>query len=127
MSWLHRPRTAGRTLLPLCGAALGLACGDKGDSGVVCDTSAAASVQVVVTDATANVLPNPTVSYSVGGGASQPCEALGSQYICGWEVSGVLSVTATAEGFQPQTQEVTVPAGTCHVETQNLTMRLSAE
>lgn len=112
-------------VLPLA-LALG-GCGDKGDSGLVCDTSAAASVQVVVTDATANVLPDATVTYAVGGGASQPCEALGSQYICGWEVSGVLTVTAAVSGFEAQSQDVTVPAGTCHVETQNVTLRLNAE
>lgn len=100
-------------------------CSGKGDSGLVCDTSAAASVQVVVTDATANILPDATVSYVAGGGASQPCEALGSQYVCGWEVAGLITVTAAVDGYETLSQDVTVPSGSCHVETQNVTLRLN--
>lgn len=114
-----------RALAPSLAAALAAAaCTGKDDSAVACDTSAVASVQVVVTDATANVLDGATVTYSVGGGAPAACESFGSQYVCGWEVAGEITVTAAVEGYVTGSQTVVVAQGTCHVETQDLTLRL---
>ncbi len=103
--------------------ALG-ACSGKDDTAVVCDTSAVASVQVIVTDATANILSGATVSYSVDGGPATACDTFNSQYVCGWEVAGDITVTAAVEGYAPGSQTVTVAKGECHVETENLTLRL---
>ena len=101
------------------------ACGGKEDSAVACDTSAVASVQVVVTDANANVLEGATVTYSVEGGEAASCDSFGAQFVCGWEVAGAITVTAEVDGFQSASQTVVVAQGTCHVETENLTLRLN--
>jgi hypothetical protein len=114
---------ARRAAASLAIAALS-ACSGKGDTAVACDTSAVASVQVIVTDATANILNGATVTYSVDGGAAAACDAFNSQYVCGWEVAGEITVTAEVEGYAPGSQTVTVQKGECHVETENLTLRL---
>jgi hypothetical protein len=124
--------SAGRACFVLCVLVtpVGVACKDKdGDSGeeLACDTSASASVNVVVTDTLAEPLTDASVTWSVDGGEPAPCDSFGTQFACGWEVAGTLTITASAPGYLSQTQDVVVEQGQCHVESQNLTLRLEVE
>ena len=59
---------------------------------------------------------------------AQPCDDLGDGgWVCGWEAAGELYVTASATGYVPVTQAVTVEAGECHVVTELLALSLEAE
>jgi len=46
-----------------------------------------------------------------------PCEELGSDLVCGWEVSGMLEIFAAAPGYQPWLQTIEVEDDVCHVQT----------
>ena len=119
-----------RFVLCLVFTTFGVACKDKaGDSGgdISCDTSASASVNVVVTDTLAAPLTGASVTWALEGGEPALCEAFGTQFACGWEVAGTLTITASAPGYLSQSQDVVVEQGQCHVESQNLTLRLEAE
>lgn len=100
-------------------------CKDKeGDSSVACDESAVASVQVIVTDSSAGPIDGATVSWSAGG-ESGDCESVeGTTLVCGWDVTGEMTLTATAAGYVDQTQTVNVESDGCHAITENATFRL---
>ncbi len=107
-------------------AAAGGCGGDPKDSGVACDESAVASVQVVVTasDDTSNFL-DATVTYAHEGGETGTCENLeGTTLVCGWDLTGELVLTATADGYVPGTKTVNVESDGCHAITTNETLRL---
>lgn len=100
-------------------------CKDKeGDSSIACDDSAVASVQVIVTDSSAGPIDGATVTWSAGG-ESGDCESVeGTTLVCGWDVTGEMTLTASAAGYVEQTQTVTVESDGCHAITENATFRL---
>lgn len=109
-------------VLPLLGTA---ACGTAG-GGVTCTTEARASVMVSVVDLDGAAITDAVVTYSSDGSAQdQDCFDGGSgSFSCGFEESGPITVTASAEGFFDATQTVVVEADECHVITAALTLEL---
>jgi hypothetical protein len=96
----------------------------EGDSSIACDESAVASVQVIVTDSSAGPIDGATVTWSAGG-ESGDCESVeGTTLVCGWDVTGEMTLTATAAGYVDQTQTVSVESDGCHAITENATFRL---
>jgi hypothetical protein len=112
----------------LCAApllALALVACDKDtdtDTGgeVGCTTESRASVTVTVTDAEGAEISDATLTYSVDGSAAQPCEGT----ICGEEIAGELTITASARGYSDASEIVTVEGDICHVTTEELTLAL---
>ncbi len=103
-----------------------LAAGCAETSGTLCDTRAVASVQVTVTTTDGAVPADLSLVYHPGPYVeAQPCDDLGDGgWVCGWEAAGELYVTASATGYAPVTQAVTVEAGECHVVTELLALSL---
>lgn len=94
-----------------------------------CTMEARSSVSVTVTDAAGAPLSDAAVVYSVDGGAEQACEPMsGGAWVCGWEVSGVFQITASAEGYEAQSAEVEVgmTEDGCHVVGEVLELALAA-
>lgn len=100
-----------RKLLPLFLALT--ACEEE----TACTTEAIGSVSVTVVDADGAAIPGATVTYTVDGGAVTACESPtnNGSFVCGWEVAGEFTVTASAPGLVAASQTVTVEAGECHV------------
>jgi hypothetical protein len=103
--------------LSAVGFALMAACGPSpGDTGVVCDASAAVSVSVTVVGP-----EDPTVTWEQGG-VESPCEAWpDGTWACGYEVAGDLTIHVTADGWEPWEETVTVSQGECHVGMESVT------
>lgn len=111
------------------------ACGDKdaedSGGGVACTEEARSSVTVSLVDDAGAAIPaeaEPVVEYAVDGGAAVPCDSMdGASFVCGYEVAGELTISASASGFAPASEVVEVPmtADGCHVESQSLTLALS--
>ena len=98
--------------------------GGPGDS---CTLEARSSVTVKVVDSAGVVISDAMVTFSVDGGGPQACEVFpdGQGYVCGYEVDGNFTITAT-KGMDTKTAMVTVKmtADVCHVESQSLTITL---
>ena len=88
---------------------------------VDCDTLAVASVNLIITDGT-DPVDDATVQYSLAGEAPVDCESISAanEWVCGWEVSGDLTITVDAPGFSPYTETVTVGSDACHVISESL-------
>lgn len=98
-----------------------LACPDP----LECDTMAAASTSVQVVDASGAPVQEATLTWTSDTGGSGACDAMpDGVWVCGWEVSGEITVTAQAEGYEDGVGSVTVPQGECHVIQQELTIVL---
>ena len=97
---------------------------------VGCDDYAAASVMVTVLDDAGAPVDGAAVDFDVVEADSHgPCDDLGAgEYVCGYEVSGALTISVVAEGFEPQELEVEVSLteDECHVETVSETVTLVA-
>lgn len=93
-----------------------------GDGGIDCDAMAVASVMVRVASADGTEIIGADVSI-VG---EEACESHdgGSTFVCGWERSGDLTIRADAIGYSEAEQDVFVPQGQCHVETQQIVITL---
>jgi hypothetical protein len=86
---------------------------------IVCTTEMRSSVSLLVHDDSGAVIPDTTVSYTVDGGVSKPCESwTAGEWVCGWEEAGSFEITAVAPGFDPKVVEVVVEADVCHVISQ---------
>jgi hypothetical protein len=97
---------------------------------VACTEEARSSVQVTVVDADGNAPTNPAVTFQPAGGQESPCDSFGeasNEFTCGFEVSGDITIRATADGLQGAEQVVNVgeTADGCHVETEQITITLS--
>lgn len=124
------PSTRLMFVLPV---AVLVACGDKdpvdsGDSGVSavdCSTEARSSAQVTVQDgAGADLSSVATVTYTVDG-ETFPCNSYpDGQFVCGYEVAGTLTITATADGYEDAQLDVVVEEDECHVITEMVTMTM---
>lgn len=113
--------------LPLALSALALcACEPQ----VICTDIAMASVMVRVEDTDGAAVPDLTVSYQAGGDVTD-CDPAGTDngkdFVCGYEVDGVITVTASAPGFDDATDTVTIvkDADGCHVIGQSITLTLT--
>ena len=107
-------------LVAIVASLLGLA-------GCSCDSSIHFSVIVNVVDASGAPINDATVTYSVDGDPAVSCGAAtnSNQHICGSEIEGDFTITVT-RGSEKKTQELSVDANYCHVETQSITMKLGA-
>ena len=116
-----------RLIVPMLTAALTIACGkDKGTDSACNEGAAMPSVQVVVTDMTASPIADATATWS-NGGAENPCEFLQSQFLCGMDDLGAISVTATASGYATQTVDFDVQSDGCHAITEEYAFRMLEE
>ena len=88
---------------------------------VGCNDYAAASVQITLVDESGAPVEGAEIDYeSVEADLHGPCDEIGAgEYVCGYEVSGALHISITAEGFEPAEVEleVGVTEDECHVET----------
>jgi hypothetical protein len=94
------------------------------DDSVSCTDIAVYSVTASVVNASGSPLDGATVSYSVDGGQSTPCEKLvPGTFNCGVEKSGTFTIVATYAG-KIASATVAVDHNECHVITQKLTLTL---
>lgn len=88
---------------------------------VGCDDYAAASVQLTVVDEAGDPVEGAQLDFeSVEADLHGPCDELGAgEYVCGYEVSGLVVITIEAEGYDPLELELEVGLtdDECHVET----------
>jgi len=102
-------------------------CGnDKGNDSACIEGAAMPSVQVVVTDMTAATLADATVTWSTGG-EETPCDQVDTQFLCGMDEAGTVTVTASAPGYITQTIDYTVKSDGCHVITVEEAIRMTEE
>lgn len=98
------------------------------DLEVTCTTDARASVQVTVIDDAGNNLVDADVTWTGDDGVPTSCENNGGgEYVCGYEVSGEVTIDATRAGHEPASELVVVETDECHVITEQLTLSLVAE
>jgi hypothetical protein len=117
-----------KTLMAITLSAQGLVACLPGP--VACTDEARASVQVTVVDNNGDAPTNAAVTFQPANGQEAPCDSSGeasNEFTCGFEVSGDITIRATADGLQPAQQVVTVgeTADGCHVETEQVTITLS--
>ncbi|MEY3214532.1 MAG: hypothetical protein RIT28_5013 [Pseudomonadota bacterium] len=97
---------------------------------VGCDDYAAASVVVTVLDEAGAPVEGAALDFDVVEADSHgPCDEVGAgEYVCGYEISGAMTISVVAEGFEPQELEVEVSLtdDECHVETISETVTLVA-
>jgi hypothetical protein len=102
------------------------------DDPVVCTDIAVGSVNVTVHDAADAAVPDVALTYTVDGGDPVACEEVGladgASFVCGYEVEGEITVTATAPGFDDATDTVTIvkTEDGCHVIGQAMTLVMTA-
>jgi hypothetical protein len=87
-----------------------------------CTAEEVPSVAVTVSMVSRTEVPNPVVSWrrvSEATSTRTPCTGAAADWTCGSEVDGALIVFASADGYDEQSADVTVPldADGCHVET----------
>lgn len=83
---------------------------------IACSTEMRSSVSVQVRDESGALIPDTSLSYTVDGGTSAPCESwTEGEWVCGWEQAGSFEITASAPGFDPKVLQVDVEADVCHV------------
>ena len=83
--------------------------GCTGNGGEDCDTSAAVSVSVTVVDPDGHDVDEVTVTYTrEDSDEAEACDEGPDVFLCGYEVSGTLTIRAEAPGFSPFETEVTV-------------------
>lgn len=99
------------------------ACGG-GDEGA-CTAEARVSVELTIVDDLNAPVAAAEVSYRVDGGSAQTlvCGSSGGCNVAN-EVSGVLAISASKNGYLPASGTVTVERDACHVMTQKLTLTL---
>ncbi len=90
-----------------------------------CTAIAAVSVSVTVVDADGAAVPDATVTFTrEGAEEAEPCEEGPDVYLCGYEVSGILTIRAEAAGFTTAETEVTVTEDECHVQGESVVLVL---
>lgn len=93
-----------------------------------CDTMAAYSTTVEVSDFDGAEVPGLTLAYSVDGKDIGTCDQMqGTTWACGVEREGHFVITAAANEFVTQTAETDVVAGECHVVAQQVAIVLEGE
>ena len=106
---------------------LAIGCGsDKGSDSACIEGAAMPSVQAVVTDMTASPIADAAVTWSTGGDET-PCDQVDTQFLCGMDELGTVSVTASAPGFVTQTVDFDVQSDGCHAITEEYAFRMEAE
>lgn len=113
--------TAGLLALSLTGCDLSKDTGDGQD----CTTIAIVSAQVVLLDDSGAAIEGADVTVTDDSGNTQDCEESSGQYLCGWEMTGDLTISAEADGYQPGSTAVTVASDGCHPITEDVTLTLS--
>jgi hypothetical protein len=102
-----------------------------GGSDVICDRLANVSVELTITDEAGDVLPRAEAEFVHDGFepvACDPWDDEGKVYACGYEIMGLVDITADAWGYQPMTLQVDVDErDTCHVITETVTAVLQPE
>lgn len=115
-----------RTLWAL---ALATACGgdtDKGTDSACIEGAAQDSVLLAITDMNGTPIEGAVATWN-NGGDEQECDQVSNNYLCGRDVTGEITVTGTAEGYQSTSKTVTVESDGCHAITEQEVLRLEAE
>ena len=109
-------------------AVAAVACGgtDKGTDSSCIEGAAEPSVQAVVTDATGSPLSDASVTWN-NGGAESDCDFVGTQFLCGFDDTGTITITGSAPGHVTQSLAVEVGSDGCHAITELVTLRLDPE
>lgn len=91
-----------------------------------CTDIAYSSVQLTIVDAsTGEPVEDASATY-VAGDRSGDCETWEpGLWVCGYEIEGTFTITATAEGYAAATGTVNVGADACHVRSETLEIALS--
>lgn len=93
-----------------------------------CTLEAAGSVNVTVEDELGDPIVDATVTYSTDEVTDEACENMGGEnvWVCGWEVDGDITVTASAEWHDTAEETVTVELTEdgCHVVPEAITLSL---
>jgi len=90
-----------------------------------CTSMAAVSVSVTVVDPDGASVPDATVTFIRENSAeAEPCESISGVYLCGYEVSGTLTIHAEADDFQSAETQVTVTEDECHVQGESIELVL---
>ena len=112
-----------------CSLLLLTACSGDAGHDTACTELAAYAVWLTLTDADSGTpLLDGTATYARDGGDPLACDPLGGgDLICGWEVSGTLTLSATAPGHATASQAVEVTRGPCHVRSQSTVLTLSPD
>lgn len=99
-----------------------------GCGGPFCDAAVYSSVMVTVVDAQGEPIEGATATFSVDGGASEPCDGeVGEVSLwCGVETEGEFTIVAQADGYESAMGTVTVNGDRCHVMTEELELELAA-
>ncbi len=94
----------------------------------MCDAMAAASVSVLVRTVEGGRVEGERVTWSVDGGTFEACDSMGrGEWVCGWEVSGAITVRVEARGYAADEQVLRVEDGVCHVEQERVDFALEPE
>lgn len=105
--------------------ALAIAGCTGANNGEDCDTMAAVSVSVTVVDPDGGDVPEAMVTYTrEDSEEAELCEEISDVFLCGYEVSGVITIRAEAEGFQSAETQVTVTEDECHVNGESVELVL---
>ena len=96
---------------------------------VACTDLAAASTSVMVINELGEPVSGADVRFQTVDMAEQPCQEFGQDgvYTCGYEVSGLLTITVVAEGFEPAQATAEVGADECHVITEDVSVTLTTQ
>jgi hypothetical protein len=112
-------------LVPLFLSGLGIFACEPG-----CDDMAVASVVVTIVDQDGTAITDAAVVYNVNGGQDANCEdGAEGEWICGYEETGQIEVTAAKSGYTSDSDTVTVSLteDECHVQSQELELELIDE
>lgn len=93
-----------------------------------CTMEARSSLTITVVDADGAPIDPASATFSVDGGAVEPCEQLfANTIVCGYERAGHFDVVVSADGFLDAPLSVDVVEGECHVESVAETVALEAD
>jgi hypothetical protein len=120
-----------RTLLLTPLIALAALCSACELPGTACTDEARASVQVTPVDDLGNFPNGVSVTMQPAGDDEQPCSDFAGttgDVVCGYEIEGDITVRASAPGYGPTEQTVTVGRTDdgCRVQTEHVTLTLTA-
>jgi len=102
--------------------------GETGDSWLDCDAMAVYSTNVTVVSEDGAAIAEPELTWQIGGdsGESGACEGWDGAWYCGIEVTGLMTITGDAWGFDVASVEVDIPLDEdgCHPVPQDVTLTL---
>lgn len=91
---------------------------------VACTDLAATSVALTVTDAGGAAIPGVIATYSAANASGDCSEFPESEWVCGYEVAGDITIHVEAPGYLPHDEVVNVASDECHVISESLAVVL---